>query len=152
MKNLVCLLSLSLLSGLALRAQSPAGKAEDGPKINFEKEVVDYGTIKQGADPLRVFKFKNTGSGPLVITSATGSCGCTVPSYPQEPILPGSSAEIKVKYDTQRVGTFTKTVTIVTNEKTNNTHTLTIKGVVEMTTEKEGLPTKDSGVFNNGKN
>ena len=67
-------------------------------------------------------------------------------------ILPGSSAEIKVKYDTQRIGAFTKTVTIVTNEKTNNTHTLTIKGTVEMTTEKEGLPTKDSGVFNNGKN
>ncbi|MEY4029626.1 MAG: hypothetical protein RJA90_811 [Bacteroidota bacterium] len=60
--------------------------------------------------------------------------------------------EIKVKYDTQRIGAFTKTVTIVTNEKTNNTHTLTIKGTVEMTTEKEGLPTKDSGVFNNGKN
>ena len=152
MKQFAFMLTLSLISVFSLQAQSSPAISDDGAKITFDKEVVDYGTIKQGADPLRTFKFKNTGAGPLVITSATGSCGCTVPTYPQEPILPGASAEIKVKYDTQRIGAFTKTVTIVTNEKTNNTHTLTIKGTVEMTTEKEGLPTKDSGVFNNGKN
>ena len=102
MKQFAFILTLSLLSVFSLQAQSTPAKSDDGAKITFDKEVVDYGTIKQGADPLRTFKFKNTGAGPLVITSATGSCGCTVPTYPQEPILPGASAEIKVKYDTQR--------------------------------------------------
>ncbi|MEY4029625.1 MAG: hypothetical protein RJA90_810 [Bacteroidota bacterium] len=66
------MLTLSLISVFSLQAQSST-KSDDGAKITFDKEVVDYGTIKQGADPLRTFKFKNTGAGPLVITSATGS-------------------------------------------------------------------------------
>ena len=99
--------------------------------MKFETDLVDYGTIKKGADPLRKFTFKNTGSEPLIIKNAQGSCGCTVPTYPKEPIMPGQSAAIEVRYDTQRIGAFTKTVTLTTNSSDAETKVLTIKGVVE---------------------
>ena len=101
-----------------------------GPAATFEKVEMDYGKIKQGSEPLRVFVFKNTGSEPLIISNAQGSCGCTVPTYPKEPIMPGQSSKIEVRYDTQRVGGFTKNVTLTTNEA-NPTRVLTIKGEVE---------------------
>ena len=85
------------------------------PVIKFDTEVIDYGKIAHNADGVRFFKFKNTGSAPLVIKSVKGSCGCTVPTKPEEPIMPGKTGEIKVKYATNRVGRFTKTVTIVSN-------------------------------------
>jgi hypothetical protein len=66
MKQFAFMLTLSLISVFSLQAQSSPAKSDDGAKITFDKEVVDYGTIKQGADPLRTFKFKNTGAGPLV--------------------------------------------------------------------------------------
>ena len=142
-----------LLAAVAVNAQNAqAAKAAPvkGPKMAFETETVDYGKIKQGADPYRVFKFKNEGTEPLLITGARGSCGCTVPTYPQEPIAPGKTAEIKVRYDTQRIGQFTKTVTITTNEAGESaTRILTIKGEVMQVQEKEGVPTKENGVFNN---
>jgi hypothetical protein len=96
----------------------------------FAKEVIDYGTISQNADGKREFVFTNNGNAPLVITNAQGSCGCTVPSTPKEPILPGSKGSIGVKYDTSRVGTFTKTVTISSNAAGQPTKVLTIKGNV----------------------
>jgi hypothetical protein len=94
--------------------------------------VHDYGTMKQGADGNCEFKFTNTGKEPLIIANAVGSCGCTVPTYPKEPILKGQSAVIKVHYDTKRVGGFNKTVTITSNAKTS-TKMITIKGTVEAT-------------------
>lgn len=126
---------------------SPAAK---GPKMVFEKETVDYGTIEQGSDPYRVFSFVNNGTEPLVISNARGSCGCTVPTYPKEPIMPGAAAEIKVRYDTNRVGPFTKRVTLTTNEG-ENTRVLTIKGVVQKKVEEPGLPeNKEKGTFGGG--
>lgn len=109
-------------------------KAPDpnAPEITFETDLHDYGTIKQGADGGCEFKFTNTGKEPLIISNAVGSCGCTVPTYPKEPILKGQSAVIKVHYDTKRVGGFTKNVTITSNAKTT-TKVLTIKGTVEAT-------------------
>jgi NhaP-type Na+/H+ or K+/H+ antiporter len=110
----------------AAAAAAPTGK---GPIATFEKTEVDYGKIEQGSEPLRVFTFKNTGTEPLIISNAQGSCGCTVPTYPKEPIMPGQSSKIEVRYDTQRIGGFTKSVTLTTNEA-NNTRVLTIKGEV----------------------
>jgi hypothetical protein len=104
--------------------------------MEFESTIVDYGSIAQNSEPLRVFTFSNTGAAPLVISSAKGSCGCTVPSYPKEPILPGQEAEIEVRYDTKRIGAFTKTITLVTNavnsspEQPSGTFMLQIKGKV----------------------
>ena len=64
-----------------------------------------------------MFTFKNTGAKPLIITGARGSCGCTVPTYPKKPILPGEEGVIEVRYDTKRLGKFRKTVRVTTNEK-----------------------------------
>jgi len=97
--------------------------------FEFESTVVDYGTIAQNADGVRAFKFKNTGNSPIIITAVKGSCGCTVPTKPDGPILPGESAEIGVKYATNRVGAFSKTVTVTSNAS-ESTLILKIKGNV----------------------
>jgi hypothetical protein len=104
----------------------------NAPEITFTQELHDYGTIKQGADGSCEFRFKNTGKEPLIISNARGSCGCTVPTWPKEPVMKGQMATIQVHYDTKRVGAFTKTVTIESNAK-EATKVITIKGVVEAT-------------------
>lgn len=104
-------------------------KAQNGPVMTFEKVEIDYGNVPQNGDGLRTFKFKNTGTEPLIIKNARGSCGCTVPKWPNEPIKPGQTASIEVKYATDRLGTFTKTITVETNEAVEK-HVLTIKGNV----------------------
>ena len=107
----------------------------DAPKVEgagmvFENETIDYGTIPHNADGKREFVFTNNGTKPLIITNATGSCGCTVPTYPKEPIAPGAKAVIGVKYATDRVGAFTKTVTLTSNAEGQASKVLTIKGTV----------------------
>ncbi len=104
-------------------------KAQSGPVMTFEKLEMDYGTLALGADGVRLFKFKNTGTEPLVIKNARGSCGCTVPKWPNEPIGVGKTGVIEVKYDTSRPGPFSKAVYVETNEA-NPQHTLAIKGTV----------------------
>jgi hypothetical protein len=101
----------------------------EGAGLVFESETIDYGTIQHNADGKREFVFVNNGNKPLIITNAQGSCGCTVPSFPKEPIAPGAKAVIGVKYATDRVGAFTKTVTITSNAGTTP-KVLTIKGNV----------------------
>jgi len=117
----------------------------NAPEISFESEIHDYGTIKQGANGTCEFKFKNTGKDPLIISNARGSCGCTVPTWPKEPIMKGQTGSIKVNYDTKRVGAFTKTVTLNSNAK-SDTKTLTIKGVVEASEDnnEQAMPVKNS--------
>ena len=102
----------------------------EGAGMVFESETIDYGTIAHNADGKREFVFVNNGNTPLIITSATGSCGCTVPTYPKEPIAPGAKAVIGVKYATDRIGAFQKTVTLKSNAVQGDTKTLTIKGNV----------------------
>lgn len=114
--------------------------------MTFDVTTIDYGSIEKGGEPLRKFKFTNTGDKPLIIESATGSCGCTVPKYPQEPILPGESNVIEVRYDTQRTGHFTKTVTLKSNDKGNPSMTLTIKGEVKAPAEQPSVPASGGGM------
>lgn len=102
----------------------------NAPEISFEKTTIDYGTIEQNADGNREFVFTNTGKEPLIITNAKGSCGCTIPTWPREPIAPGEKSAIKVHYDTKRIGPFTKTVTLSSNAKSSS-QILHIKGVVK---------------------
>ena len=109
-------------------AKTEAVKVE-GPGLLFESETIDYGTIQKNADGKREFVFTNNGNKPLIITNAQGSCGCTVPTFPKEPIAPGQKATIGVKYATDRVGAFTKTVTLTTNAA-EPTKILKIKGNV----------------------
>ena len=97
--------------------------------LTFKEEEIDYGTIKQNADGERIFSFTNTGKSPIVISTVKTSCGCTVPSYSKEPILPGKTSEIKVRYATNRIGVFKKTITIVSNASEPN-KIIRIKGEV----------------------
>ena len=134
MKKVISMFAMVVLVAVVAKAQKVGG-----PVMTFEKTEIDYGTIAQGADPLRKFKFKNTGTEPLVIKTARGSCGCTVPNYKKEPVMPGETAEVEVRYDTQRVGGFTKTVTIETNEG-DQPRVLTIRGTVNEKKAEEGVP------------
>ncbi len=111
------------------KASAKAAKIE-GAGMAFESETIDYGTIAHNADGKREFVFVNNGTKPLIITNAQGSCGCTVPTSPKEPIAPGAKGVIGVKYATDRVGAFTKTVTITSNAEGQPTKVLTIKGTV----------------------
>lgn len=97
--------------------------------FEFATEVLDFGEIAQNSDGQRVFKFKNTGKAPIIITKVKSSCGCAVPEYPKRPIMPGESAEMKVKYDTKRIGAFSKSITIYSNAS-EKVKMLKIKGKV----------------------
>lgn len=112
---------------------SPEGSvATDGkPVMAFDKDVHDFGNLKAGAKADYSFKFTNKGDADLLITNAQGSCGCTVPEYPKEPIKPGESGQIKVAYSSgTQQGQQSKTVTLTTNSA-NGTERLTIKANVE---------------------
>jgi hypothetical protein len=128
MKKVFVLIGLAVAT-LAGTAQTATLTPDGAAEIKWDSKEIDYGTIKQDEDGNREFKLKNTGKVPLVITSCQGSCGCTVPTCPTEPVMPGKTASIKVKYDTHRIGAFTKNVTVVSNA-TNNSEVLTIKGTV----------------------
>ena len=145
MKRLVFLiLVLFSTSTIFAQATQPV-KVEDNPnapEITFENTVHDYGTIAYGDDGTCYFKFTNTGKEPLIVQKPQSSCGCTVPSWPKEPILPGEGEEIKVTYNTKRVGPINKTVTVRSNAK-NNTVVLRIKGKVEQK-PVQTLPEKEA--------
>jgi len=102
---------------------SPDGKLEkiSGPTMDFEKETHDFGELQEGPKGIYTFKYTNNGTEPLIITKAKGSCGCTVPSPKpalNAPVMPGESGEITVNYNTKnRIGTFTKSVTLNINIK-----------------------------------
>ncbi len=131
MKKLFTILFISVLA-INLNAQeAKKEKKEDpnAPKFEFVKEVIDYGKIAHNSDGVRVFKFKNVGKSPLIIERVKSSCGCTVPSKPKDPIMPGKEGEIKVKYATNRIGGFNKTVTVYSNA-TEKVKRLRIKGIV----------------------
>ena len=95
--------------------------------MKFKTEVIDYGTISQNSEGKRLFTFTNKGDAPLLITNVKTSCGCTVPSYSKAPILPGNIGELEIKYDTKRLGAFTKTITVMSNAEGGN-KILKIKG------------------------
>lgn len=98
--------------------------------IVFNQTIYDYGTITQGSDGLCEFTFINKGSKPLTLTNVRASCGCTSPEWPREPILPGKKGTIKVKYNTNLVGSFSKSITVSSNA-VNSSVVLQIKGNVE---------------------
>jgi hypothetical protein len=110
--------------------QINAQEVFDGPAISVDKETHDYGFMAFEANGACEFTITNTGTEPLLITGARGSCGCTVPTYPQEPIAPGKSAVIKVTYNTSLIGDFNKSVTITSNAVNEPTKVVFIKGNV----------------------
>lgn len=84
-------------------------------EFKFDQETIDYGKIIKGSEGERTFVFTNVGDAPLIIQSIKSSCGCTVPKKPENPIMPGEKGEIKVSYDTKRIGGFSKQITILSN-------------------------------------
>ncbi|MHC0442107.1 DUF1573 domain-containing protein [Flavobacterium resistens] len=135
MKKIILFVMLAVAGVTASNAQSAKkGTAKvakvEGAGMLFETETIDYGTIAHNADGKREFVFVNNGTKPLIITNTQGSCGCTVPTTPKEPIAPGAKGIIGVKYATDRVGQFTKTVTVTSNAEGQPTKVLTIKGTV----------------------
>ena len=123
MKNLL-LLFIAISSGFVF-------SQEVGPKIEFESLEINYGKISKGDNGIRVFKFTNVGSKPLIINKVYSSCGCTIPKKPSSPIGPGQDDEIQVKYDTNRVGPIRKTITVLSNAINSPSMSLKITGNVE---------------------
>lgn len=142
MKNLF--FSLIALFVALVSTNDLVAQIESGAKIEFMKETHDYGTIKYGADGSCIFEFKNTGNEPLIISNAKGSCGCTVPEWPKEPIAPGEKGKITVKYDTKRPGAINKSVTITSNASNEPTKVIRIKGNV-LPAPDGGAPVNNSG-------
>ena len=124
MKKIVLSLFIGLL-GFGINAQQAKGA-----KIEFKTETIDYGKINKGSDGIRVFEFTNTGDAPLIISKVSSSCGCTIPKKPEAPIMPGETSEIRVKYDTDRVGPIRKAITVISNTDTP-TKVLKIKGLIK---------------------
>lgn len=134
MKKANLLFLLLFIAVFSINAQpitttSPNQDDKNAPIITFEKFVHDYGTITEGANGVCEFKFKNTGKSPLILTKPQSSCGCTIPDWPQEPILPGKTSVIKVTYDTKKIGVINKEVTVYSNSKDGSIK-LSIKGNV----------------------
>ena len=122
MKKLIAI-AVFVLAGVGI------ANAQNTAKMEFKTETIDYGEIKKGSDGVRVFEFTNTGDAPLVIENVRTSCGCTIPKKPEEPIMPGETGEIQVKYNTKIVGPIRRTVTVYSNSDVP-TKALKIKGKV----------------------
>jgi hypothetical protein len=128
---LICLFA-SMAFGFA-NAQETEKKEvpANGAKIRFTETEHNYGTIMKGANGDCVFTFVNEGNEPLILSSVKASCGCTTPSYTQKPVMPGQEGTIKVHYNTNNVGGFSKTVTVTSNAVDNPRVVLRIKGNVK---------------------
>lgn len=133
MKNLILIATL-LVSSLLMAQESTNDKKG---VFEFETETVDYGVVVQNSNGERNFTFTNTGNEPIVITKVKGSCGCTVATKPNKPIMPNETATIGVKYATNRIGAFSKTITVSSNAK-DGSKILRIKGIV-LKSEKETI-------------
>ena len=139
MKKVIYLLGIMLLMAGVAKAQDT--KNQLGPKIQFEKLEHNYGDVPYNGNGECEFRFTNTGTEPLLVQKPMSSCGCTIPSWPNEPILPGESDVIKVTYRTNRPGNINKTVTVTSNAIDNPTVVLRIKGRV-LEQSSEALPEK----------
>lgn len=140
----IMIVAVFMLSLVALNAQESSETVEqkNGPEIKFKTTTHEYGDIHLDGDGTYRFEFTNNGNEPLILSKPRSSCGCTVPSWPKEPILPGETNEIKVTYNTHKIGSFNKTVTVYSNSKTT---VLRIKGKV-INKPTEALPEKQTSL------
>jgi len=117
-KALFIFFVLSIIGGSAF-AQTAVQPTEnpDAPILFLEETLFDYGTIEQNSDGTHNFIYKNIGKEPLIFSKVRSSCGCTIPEWSREPLLSQQQDTIKVKYDTRRLGRFSKTISIFSNAK-----------------------------------
>jgi hypothetical protein len=134
------------LASAATKVEPSTANATPAPPVvaggkttsaKFEETSHDWGTIAEGEKMTHIFKFKNTGENDMIISDAHGSCGCTVPEWPKEPIKPGKSSQIKVIFDSKgKAGDQSKSVTITANTEPSSM-VLMIKGKVTPKEEKK---------------
>ncbi|RYZ54854.1 MAG: DUF1573 domain-containing protein [Sphingobacteriales bacterium] len=125
------LLSTELVNNPRSASGSDAVAVGSLATMDFRDSVYDYGTINEGATVSHDFEFTNNGKSPLIISNASGSCGCTVADYPDEPVAPGKSSKITVQFSSKgKTGHQEKSVTLTTNSN-RGTHQLFIKGEVK---------------------
>lgn len=138
------LLSLAVVTCFIFSA-SAQGQVVTGPAITVDKDVHDYGDVQFGGDGTCEFKVTNSGNEPLIMSKCKGSCGCTVPKCDPNPILPGESSIITVKYDTKRPGPISKSVTINSNAVNEPMKVVRIKGNVgpDPNAAPSGAPVKE---------
>ncbi len=118
------------------------------PVMEFDIESHDFGNLEEGPKAEHIFAFKNIGKEPLILSNVKASCGCTTPEWPKEPIMPGEESEIKVVYNTKnRVGPFTKSITITSNAYTP-TKRIFIKGKVDKAVKESTSPVKKPSIVN----
>ncbi|MBR1774615.1 MAG: DUF1573 domain-containing protein [Bacteroidales bacterium] len=132
MKKLVLSLLLTFAVVFGVNAQEKTGAKVSGgtqAEITFTELEHDYGEVEKGGNGICEFVYKNTGKAPLMLTNVRSSCGCTIPSWSKEPLMPGQTAKIQVKYNTNNVGTINKTITVESNAASGKT-ILKIKGKV----------------------
>jgi len=131
MKKTRIISAIIILSLAMISCSQEEGKRKKGDaKIEFTQENHDYGEIPFKGDGACEFAFRNTGKTPLVLTHVKSTCGCTIPKWPSEPIMAGEQGIIKVSYDTQRVGTFNKSIYVYSNAS-NGVQRLYIRGSVK---------------------
>jgi len=123
-------MSLVLFIGSFSFCQTGDAKNQKQAEMTFKSLAHDFGKLKAGSDCSFTFVFKNTGKADILITNVSTSCGCTTPEWTKQPIKKNKEGNIKVKYDSNRIGAFTKTITVVSNSK-NSPVTLTITGTIE---------------------
>jgi hypothetical protein len=143
MKKLFITLFCLSIGVLGAQAQTQAADP-NAPKFKFKEadDTYDFGNVKEGPVAEHVFEFKNVGKEPLIIQNASASCGCTTPEWPKEPILPGKTGKLTVRFNTVgHVGPFNKDVYIQSNAG-NDRYTLHIKGTVEAAPQAPPPPVK----------
>lgn len=110
-----------VIFGLAMSHINQAGAPKGGPVFSVEKKYHDFGTITEGEVVSVIFVFKNSGTGPLIISDIITPCGCTVPDWPKEPIMPGEEKEIKVEFNSKgKSGIQRKMLRIISNSSGEN--------------------------------
>ncbi len=120
-----------IYSAIVLFAFSMMANAQQVTLKNIKDNTLDYGKIKQNANGERVVQFKNTGDKPLIISNVQSTCGCTVPSWPKDPIMPGKKGEVKIVYNTKNAGAINKTITINSNDPKTPALAVHVTGMVE---------------------
>ena len=131
---MICLFA-SMAFGMASAQDTKKDETPaSGAKIRFTETEHNYGTITKGGNGDCEFTFINEGTEPLILSNVKASCGCTTPSYTQKPVMPGKTGTIKVHYNTNNVGGFSKTVTVTSNAVDNPRVVLRIKGNVKADT------------------
>lgn len=129
--HLGTMLFLTLTLGtIRPRPSTSTTRSETGPQIHFDTLVFDYGAIPYGGDGRCSFRFTNTGDAPLIIDSFRSSCGCLVPTWDKEPVMPGGTGIVRLKYDTYRQGPINKSATLTSNAINAPVVVLRIKGTV----------------------